>query len=157
MAAPTAYLDKVRKWFTPLFQRDDALSTLSESEGTAVQGRVDSRGALWTTDAGGNMSTDSSAAAEASAIVKASAGTLYQLVGYNAKTSAQFIQLHDSSTVPADTSVPALVFKVAASTAFDLTLPKGFPLTAGIVVCNSSTYATKTMGSADCFFTAIYE
>ena len=39
--------------------------------------------------------------------------------------------------------------------AFDFGV-QGIPCSAGIVVCNSSTGPTKTLGGADCFFTVVY-
>jgi len=97
-----------------------------------------------------------SEAYEASRILKAGPGTLLSLTGYNSKGSAQFIQLHDSATVPADTAVPVLVITAATIANFSLTLPPGgIPFANGIVVCNSSTAPTKTIGSADTFFTAV--
>lgn len=92
----------------------------------------------------------------ASLIAKAAAGTLFGLTGYNAKTSAQFIQLHDSATLPADTGVPKVVFRVAATSNFSLDYRVGREFASGIVVCNSSTEATKTIGSADCWFDVQY-
>jgi hypothetical protein len=98
----------------------------------------------------------SSTAAEASHILKASAGTLISLTGYNGKVSAQFIQIHNSATVPADTAVPIYSFTVPASSNFSLDIPiTGAPFTTGISVCNSSTQATKTVGTTDCWFTAV--
>lgn len=98
----------------------------------------------------------SSSAYEASHVIKASAGTLVALVGYNSKASAQFVQVFDSATVPADTAVPLLTFTVAATSNFSVTVPiTGLPCLNGIAVANSSTGPTKTIGSADCFFTAV--
>ena len=111
--------------------------------------------ALWV--AGAPADVDSSAAYEASAIIKASAGRLYKLFGYNSG-AAQFVQLHNSATVPADTAVPVLVIDVTANKAFEIDFGlRGMEFSAGIVVCNSSTAPTKTIGSADCFFTGIYK
>lgn len=97
-----------------------------------------------------------STAAAASLVIKASAGTLMSLVGYNGKASAQFIQVHNTTTVVADTAVPIYSFTVPAVSNFSLDVPvSGSPFTTGIMVCNSSTQATKTIGSADCWFTAV--
>ncbi len=98
-----------------------------------------------------------SAAYVASQIAKASPGTIYGLTGYNSKGSAQFIQLHDSATLPADTAVPAVVIIVAATANFSIDFTTvGRYFTNGIVVCNSSTGPTKTIGSADCWFDIQY-
>lgn len=74
------------------------------------------------------------------------------LTGYNAKTSTQFIQIHDAASLPADAAVPKVVFEVGASSKFAIDFginPREFDV--GIVVCNSSTGPTKTIGSADCW------
>lgn len=94
---------------------------------------------------------------ETSRIVKAGPGVLYGLSVYNSKGSAQWIQLHDSATLPADTAVPLATFTVA--TVANLVLEfglYGIAFTNGIVVCNSSTGPTKTIGSADLYITARY-
>jgi hypothetical protein len=97
-----------------------------------------------------------SSAYEASRVIKATPGTLISLVGYNSKASAQFIQVYNTTSVPADTAVPVYTFTVPATSNFSLDVPiTGIPFTTGICVANSSTGATKTVGSADCWFTAV--
>lgn len=104
----------------------------------------------------GADSTNNSGALAASLIVLAAPGTLYSLAGYNDKATDQFIQLHDSTTVPADTAVPKLTLVAYAQMPFSFDFPAGRLFTTGIVVCNSSTDVTKTIGSADCLFDASY-
>lgn len=94
----------------------------------------------------------------ASLVVKASAGVLYGFSGFNNSASAQYIQVHDSATLPADTAVPEVVIKADAGENFFWSpTVAGVSFTAGIVLCNSSTAATKTIGSADCWFQAEYK
>jgi hypothetical protein len=97
-----------------------------------------------------------STAYETSHVIKAGPGYLTSLVGYNSKASAQFIQVFNSATVPADTAVPVFTQTVAASSNFLINIPAaGAKFTTGIAVSNSSTGPTKTIGSADCWFTAV--
>lgn len=97
-----------------------------------------------------------STAYEASHVVKAAPGTLVALFGYNSG-GAQFVQIYDSATLPANAAVPIATFAVAATSNFYLDVPMtGLDCGTGIVVGNSSTGPTKTIGSANCFFTAIY-
>lgn len=103
------------------------------------------------------LANATSTANEASRVIKAGAGRLFGLTGYNAKTSSQFIQLHNTTSVPSDTAVPVLMFKVEASSSFSIDFGLfGRYFSTGISICNSSTQATKTVGSSDCWFDAQY-
>jgi len=95
-------------------------------------------------------------AAAASLVVKASPGTAYEIRGHNDKASSQYIQVHDASSLPADTAVPEDVIIVPADSNFFISYPQGKVFATGIVVSNSSTMATKTIGSADCWISAEY-
>ena len=95
-------------------------------------------------------------AAATSLVIKASAGTIYEVRGHNDAASSQYIQVHDAASLPADTAVPEDSFLVAADSNFSITFPQGKSCATGIVVSNSSTLATKTIGSADCWFSAEY-
>lgn len=97
-----------------------------------------------------------SSAYEASHVLRATPGRLLSLVGYNSKATAQFIQVFNSATVPADTAVPVATMTVAGVSNFSLPLPiTGMLFSTGIAVSNSSTGPTKTVGAADCYFTAV--
>jgi hypothetical protein len=97
----------------------------------------------------------SSTAYEKSHVIKASAGRLYSLSGYNSGV-AQFYQLHDSGTLPADNAVPVFIMSVPAASNFSIDYGDvGRAFTNGIVICNSSTGPTKTLGAtADSWFDA---
>lgn len=102
--------------------------------------------------------TATSTAYEASRVVKAAAGTLYGLAGYNSLASAQFILIFDSATVPADAAQAVFVISAQASSNFSVDFGVyGRPFTAGISISNSTTAPTKTIGVANCFFDARYK
>jgi len=135
------------QWFKLDIGGDGASSPISSTNGVPVTPLI---GAAF------GSSIVSSSAAEASKVIKASAGTLLSLIGYNGKASQQFIQIFNSTTVPADATVPIYSFVVSGQSNFSLDVTvSGSPFTTGIAVSNSSTQAAKTIGSADCFFTAV--
>lgn len=94
--------------------------------------------------------------------VKTSPGLLFGFSVHTSKATAQFIQVHDSRDAPASGAVPVAVFQIngaAVATGNDLTVSYIFPgrfHKYGIWLANSSTAATLTAGSADCFFDAQY-
>jgi hypothetical protein len=106
-----------------------------------------------------NAPTNASTTAyAASLIVKASAGVLYIVTGFNSRSSGQFIQIFDSATLPADTSVPKVIFYVESNSNFSFDLGVyGRAFSSGIVICNSSIGPTKKIGAADCWFDVQYK
>ena len=83
---------------------------------------------------------------------------VYGFTVYNSKTSAQYILVFDASSLPIDTKVPLFALPVAASS--QVSAYYGAPgriFRQGLVLCNSSTDTTKTIGSADCFFDVQYD
>lgn len=91
----------------------------------------------------------------ASLVIKAAPGRLFGLSGYNSKVSAQFIQLFDSVSLPANGAIPTAILLVSASSNFAFDWGRyGRKFDAGIFICNSSTGPTLTIGSADCWFDA---
>lgn len=92
----------------------------------------------------------------ASLVVKSGPGRLYGFTVYNSNASAQFVQVFDAAALPADGAIPAVVFSVAATSHLPIEWVHPRTFSTGIVICNSSTGPTKTIGSADCFIDAQY-
>lgn len=91
---------------------------------------------------------------ESSHVISASSATLLGCMGYNSKASTQYILFFNSATVPADATAPTIsAIAVGASSSFAVDFGVyGRPFSTGIAVSNSSTANTKTIGSADVWF-----
>lgn len=73
------------------------------------------------------------------------------------RSSSQFIQVFNASTVPADGAVPLLSVDIATVVAKGIAWdPYGRWFTIGCVITNSTTQGTKTIGAADCIFDVQY-
>lgn len=99
-----------------------------------------------------------STALETSRVIKASAGRLYKLTVTSSRSSDQYFQIFNSTTVPADATAPIYVQVLTAGSTIEFNFSDlgGAYFSTGISVSNSTTLATKTIGSADCFITAEY-
>lgn len=94
-----------------------------------------------------------SQALASSLVVSTTTCYLVALTINNTNAAAQFVQLHESTSLPANGAIPATVFTApAAGDKFVAYSLPGRYFENGIVVANSSTAATLTIGAADCFF-----
>ena len=101
--------------------------------------------------------SSTSLALEAAHTVKSGAGSLFGFSVYSNKASSQFILVFDSQTIPGSGAVPVLVYTVGATSNLGVyygTVGRAFGQ--GIYIANSSTAATLTAGSADCWFDVQY-
>lgn len=92
-----------------------------------------------------------------SLVAKASPGTIYDLFITNTLAAAQYVQIHDAAALPADGAVPESCVVVPASSSLAISFTGGKVMTTGIVISNSSTAPTKTIGAADCWFEVTYQ
>lgn len=88
--------------------------------------------------------------------VQSGPGVLFGFTVYNSNAAAQFIQVFDASQLPADGVAPNVLFTVPGSGNLFVQYVPGRRFEVGIVICNSTTGATKTIGAQDCWFDAQY-
>lgn len=95
----------------------------------------------------GLLTNASTTALAASLVVKGSAGTLFGLQGY--ATSAGFLLVHNTASLPADASVPVVSLPIESGKPFSVDFGVyGRAFSTGIVVVFSSTGPTKTIGGS---------
>lgn len=83
---------------------------------------------------------------------------VYGFTVYSTKGSSQFLNVFDAATLPADTAVPLWSWPLSANNGVSFSwTPSVRQFLSGLVLCNSSSDATKTIGSADCFFDVQYD
>jgi hypothetical protein len=87
-------------------------------------------------------------------VAKVGACELHGITGYNNSDTAQFIQVFDLAALPADGETPKIILQADPKSNFSYTGVKGVKFTNGIVICNSSTPESKTIGANDCWFNA---
>ena len=88
--------------------------------------------------------------------VLAGVHVLYGFTVTNTNVVAQYIHLFDASALPADGAAPNLPISVPGSTTLPIEWVHPRYMYNGIVLCNSSTVGTKTIGAADCWFDVQY-
>lgn len=132
----------------------DVLTLPAIPAGTNYIGYVAAASGSGSTNA---LTRSASTAAEASRVIKASSGRLQWINVTTSRTSDQYFQIFDSTTVPADATAPIYVFKLPADSTVYIDFSNiGSYFSTGISVSNSTTMTTKTIGSADCYITAEY-
>ena len=91
-----------------------------------------------------------------SIFVKSGQGALVGFTIDSSRASPQFLQIFDMTSLPADGAIPDCVIRIPASTTLPFQWVPWRVFRVGCVICNSSTEATKTIGSADCYFDVQY-
>jgi hypothetical protein len=106
----------------------------------------------------GNLSNYTSSALEASKIVSAVPCKLFVISGFSTLASDQYIHIFNSATLPANGTKPDIVLYASAGSTFGYTSPAlyGRYFSTGLVICNSTTLATKTLGAANVSFDIQY-
>lgn len=89
-----------------------------------------------------------STAAENQHLLKSAAGRLLQVKVANSGP-AQFLQLHDKAGAVVNGDIPRFTVPLPALGFAEIT---DMTFGNGIQVCNSTTFATATLGAADCWF-----
>lgn len=109
------------------------------------------------TVAGVTVSRDESPLLRSGNVSKSRGGLIFQIIVQNTGTLAYFQLFKNlvpsatppyACTLPADASVPDMTYQVAANSTLILNFPGGDGCPTSIAWCQSSTQATKTIGTA---------
>jgi hypothetical protein len=92
----------------------------------------------------------------AASIEIAGAHELFGFTVNNTNASAQYVLVFDLATLPADGAVPDVSFTAVAAADKGVVWLPARRMNQGVVIANSSTAASLTLGSADCFFDVQY-
>lgn len=94
------------------------------------------------------------ATATNSIVAKAAAGTLFGFTVWSAASVTQYIHVYDASGIPANGATPNVPpFPISASQNLSVGFgPNGRKMDKGIVIGNSTTPVSKTLGASDCVF-----
>jgi hypothetical protein len=92
----------------------------------------------------------------AASVVSSGAHFLYGFTVSNTNAAAQYVLVFDLRVLPAEGAVPSIVFTVDGASDKGVQWLPPRKMLQGIVICNSSTPGTKTIGAADCFFDVQY-
>jgi hypothetical protein len=99
----------------------------------------------------------SSPALSSSIVASLGNARLWGFTVTSTNVAAQFIMLFDESGVPANGKIPRLTFNVAAANFVTADFgDAGRWHDRGIILCNSTTQGTLTLGAADCIFDVQY-
>ena len=101
--------------------------------------------------------SDNTPALASSIVAMVGQGRLIGFTVSSTRASSQFVQLFDSGALPADGAVPILSIDIATVVSKGVYFGSdGRWMRQGIVICNSTTQGSKTIGSADCLFDVQY-
>lgn len=93
----------------------------------------------------------------ASLVAKGTAGTLFQVFGYNSHSATVFIQVHNTTSLPANASVPIITIAVPPTSNFSIDLGlRGSAFGTGITIASSSTGPTLTVSGSTAWINALY-
>ena len=100
------------------------------------------------------LTSATTTALAASLIAQASAGYLHKVTGYSA--AAGFLQVHNTTTLPANGAIPVIAVPVTAGGLVDLDFGlRGRFFSTGITLALSSTGPTLTIGGSSLFLDAL--
>ena len=98
------------------------------------------------------------AGAVAASFVQTGLLRVYGWTVYSSLAASQWILMFDASSIPADSAVPIIAFPVSLQSQVSVYYgPMGRVFRRGIVLCNSTTDTTKTIGAANCLFDVQYD